>query len=127
MNSTFLTHYFTTPMDHGRGMYMPSKKELREVISMRNEFFTNYDGKQLVRINKRIAHKMYINGNMVYACPVNSNPWLMGVSTIDWLMTMTDEQKEKYWNHMVNSISYYQCNAEMRHYLKFYAEKGEIK
>ena len=100
-------------MDHGRGMYMPSKKELREVISMRNEFFTNYDGKVLVRINKRIAHKMYINGSMVYA--------------IEWLLTMTDEQKEKYWNHMVNSISYYQCNAEMGHYLKFYAKKGEIK
>ena len=94
---------------------------------MRNEFFTNYDGKVLVRINKRIAHKMYINGSMVYACPVNSNPWLMGVNAIEWLLTMTDEQKEKYWNHMVNSISYYQCNAEMGHYLKFYAKKGEIK
>ena len=28
-NYTFLTHHYTTPKNHGRGMYMASKKELR--------------------------------------------------------------------------------------------------
>ena len=38
MNYSFLTHHFTTPQNHGRGMYMPSKKELMVLERKRGEF-----------------------------------------------------------------------------------------
>lgn len=94
---------------------------------MRSETFKNYDGKVLVRINKKTAHRMYKEGNIIYACPVFSNPWLMGVNAIDWMITMSDEEKENYWNHMLNLIAFYQCSAELGHYLKFYVEGETVK
>ena len=36
MNYSFLTHYFTTPMIHGRGVCMASKKELSVMCYMKD-------------------------------------------------------------------------------------------
>ncbi len=94
---------------------------LEREITMRKEFFTNCDGKKLVRINKKTAHKFYIEGKTIYGCPVNCNPQYM-VKAIYWLFTMDKEAQEKFWNHMLDSIAYYNCNKEMGYYLKFYTE-----
>lgn len=74
----------------------------------------------MIRVNKQKARRLFNEGKDVLVYPALANlnsPWIHPCE-INKYMTHT-------FDEIVTEFEFYQCNAEMGYYAKFYVERGE--
>jgi len=92
-----------------------------------------YNEKDLVRISKRKAldivnHPSAHIGETLYTLPILANPnspWINGFFEIE-IEPITYRDSIDYLNEIAE-IDYYNCGADLGHYLKFYIESKYLK
>lgn len=84
---------------------------------MRLERF-NHNGKELVRVNKQKANRLFNEGKGIYILPCKANP-----SSI-WISPMFFEKSAENNDFLsiVNSFEYYNCNSQLGKYSAFFVE-----
>lgn len=80
-----------------------------------------YETKNLIRVNKKVARKLYNLGFDVGLCPCKANPespW--------WLMSIVNNKTFGYtFDDVVNKFAWYNCNNEVGQYPAYYVDKNK--
>lgn len=85
---------------------------------MRLERFS-YSGKELVRVNKQKANRLFNEGKGIYLLPCKANPCSA------WISPMFFEKSEENndFTRLVGSFEYYNCNSQLGKYSAFFVEE----
>ena len=85
---------------------------------MKKYSFKN-DGKEWVRVTKKIARAAYNAGLTITICPEKIRPFT------PWhLEAYVDKSSGRSFNETVNGFEYYNCNSETGRYTAFYVQNG---
>ena len=78
-----------------------------------------YETKNLIRVNKTVARKLYNLGFDVGLCPCKVNP------ESPWgVIIMVNKNRYDYtFDKMVDKFSWYNCNRELGQYVAYYINK----
>lgn len=84
----------------------------------------NINNKEIVRISKALAKKLYNNGITVCFIPCNANiqSGLFGA----WC-NIHEYYANNTFEKMVDSFTYYNCRYGLGNYLAFYVDKQDLK
>ena len=78
-----------------------------------------YETKNLIRVNKKVARKLYDLGFNVWLCPCKANPespW--------WLMSIFNKNRYDYtFDEIVAKYTWYNCNNEVGKYVAYYVDR----
>ena len=81
-----------------------------------------YETKNLIRVNKNVARKLYNLSIEVVLCPCKVNPkspW--------WLITRVNNQTYPYtFDELCSKFIYYNCNSELGKYPAYYVDKKNM-
>ena len=81
-----------------------------------------YETKNLIRVNKKVARKLYNLGLEVGLCPCNANPespW--------WLMSFVNNNSYDYtFDEVVDKFAWYNCNNELGRYVAYYVDNKKV-
>lgn len=78
-----------------------------------------YETKNLIRVNKTVARKLYNLGFDVGLCPCKANP----ESPWGLIITFNNNRYDYAFDKVVNNFAWYNCNNELGTYPAYYVEK----
>ena len=85
-----------------------------------------YETKNLIRVNKSVARKLYKLGFDVGLCPCKAypeSPWGL-MSTCNRYSDCIDESDNNYFDKLVDMFIWYNCNNELGQYPAYYVDKN---
>lgn len=81
-----------------------------------------YETKNLIRVNKTVARKLYNLGFDVGLCPCKANP------ETPWGLIGKFNRNGYYdcFDSLVNAFTWYNCNNELGKYVAYYVDKNKV-
>ena len=79
----------------------------------------NYNSKNLVKVNKQKANRLFNEGKYIYILPCKANPNSSWISP----MCFKKSQDSNNFLNIVNQYEYYNCNSQLGKYSAFFVEQ----